>query len=121
MAQAPTVAQVRAWIGLTPADMTDAQLELILWAEEDTQDAYCDWDDSFLPPGDIPEPLALALLRRVARSVAARGVPLGTLPATSSGMGAEYGIPGGFGAGLLPRWDAEIERLEAPFRVAGIA
>ena len=50
--------------------------------------------------------LEQAILRRVARAVAARGVPLGLV-----GIDAEHG------AATLPRWDAEIERYERPWRI----
>jgi len=112
MAGYPDVTAVRDWTGTTSMDISDDQLQLVIDTEVAIQEAYCYWD------GDLPEPLAQALLRRCARSVAARGVPLGSLPTVSAGLGAEYGLPG---AGLLPRYDAEIERFEAPWRVAGVA
>ena len=121
MAIPPQVKDVREWTGANVADISDQQIQLILDAETTLQDAYClwpNWLDVDLPAGEMPDSLAQALLRRCARTLAARGVPLGSLPAQQSGLGAEYGLPG---AGLLPRYDAEIERYEAPYRVAGIA
>jgi hypothetical protein len=121
MATPPNVADVRAWTGVAPGDLSDEQIQLILDAETALQYAYCYWPQPFdgvIPDGEIPDALAQAILRRCARAFAARGVPLGSLPAIASGLGAEYGLPG---AGLLPRYDAEIERYEAPYRVAGIA
>ena len=121
MAIPPDVQAIRDWTGVTVADITDEQLQLVLEAEAMLQYAYCvwpNWLDVNLPADEIPESIAQALLRRCARALAARGVPLGSLPAISAGVGAEYGLPG---AGLLPRYDSEIERYEAPYRVAGIA
>jgi|SRR5215467_10814206 len=121
MALPPTVQDIRDWTGATTPDISDEQLQLILDAESTLQVAYClwpNWLDVNLPADEIPDAIAQALLRRCARALAARGVPLGSLPSVASGLGAEYGLPG---AGLLPRYDAEIERYEAPYRVAGIA
>lgn len=58
-----------------------------------------------------PAALARALLRRCQREVAVRAVPLGAL-----------GIEGNeYGPTALPRWDAEIVRLEASYRIAVVA
>jgi hypothetical protein len=112
----PTVADVRAWAGVTPADISNDQITLILSSEAELQGAACDFYPEDIP--ELPEPLVQALLRRCARAIAARGLPLGSLPATTSGMGDPYGMPRSM---LLPRLDAEVERYEAPFRVIGIA
>jgi hypothetical protein len=117
----PDVTAIREWTGATVADVSDDQIQTIIDAESKLQIAYClwpNWLDVNLPDGEMPDSIYQALLRRCARALAARGVPLGSLPAVASGLGAEYGLPG---AGLLPRYDAEIERYEAPYRVAGIA
>jgi hypothetical protein len=124
MAAFPTVADVRSWTGVTEFDLDDAQVQRVLDAESAIQAAYCWWDDADLEPSlfrtgaEMPAPLVQALLRRCARHIAARPVPLGSLPVASSGLGGEYGLPG---AGLLPRFDPIIEQLEAPYREAGIA
>lgn len=118
MASYPTITEVRDWIGIPIEDVTDEQLQQILDAEIELQSMYCPFIPNSIPDGEIPNAMAQALLRRCARTVAARGVPLGTLPGGDSGMGANSPISG---AGLLPRYDAEIERLEDPFRLAGIA
>jgi hypothetical protein len=114
----PTVDEVRAWIGAHPDEITDAQLAVILQSEIEIQAAYCVFIPAIVPNDEIPTPMYQALLRRCAREVAARGVPLGSLPAPQTGVGAEYGVAG---VRILPRYDAEIDRLEAPYRVAGIA
>ena len=59
-----------------------------------------------LADGGYAPPLVQSLYRRVAREVAARGVPLGMI-----GADAEYG------PARLSRWDAEVDRLEGPYRV----
>jgi hypothetical protein len=78
--------------------VTDELLSDVLAAEVELQAASC-----------IVEPYSVALrqavLRRVARHVAARGLPLG-LTGDSE-----------FGPVRLPTYDVEIERLEAPSRV----
>jgi hypothetical protein len=61
---------------------------------------------STAPQATYPEALARACLRRCQRQVAARAVPLGMLGADST----EYGPV------TMPRWDAEIGRLEASYR-----
>ena len=55
--------------------------------------------------GSLTADLTQAIYRRVAREIAARGIPLGML-----GADTEYGTA------RLSRWDAEIERLEGPSR-----
>jgi hypothetical protein len=93
------LADVRAWIQVPATVLTDEQLELVAGAEQVQQAAYCHWDEA----AGLPDTLYQAHLRRVARHVAAKGVPLGLI-----GLDAEYGTS------RLVRWDAEIDRLEAP-------
>jgi hypothetical protein len=88
---------VRAWLSLPTSSITDPQLELLLEVEEAAQAALCTIDP-WSPP------LTQALYRRCGRAVAATGAPLGIVD------GGEYGTA------TVPRWDAEIERYEAPFR-----
>jgi hypothetical protein len=79
--------------------MDDAQLQTVLDAELYAQAQVCQvepWAD----------PLTQAIYRRVGREVAAMSLPLGVLDS-----GTEYG------GGSLPKFDAEIERLERPFRL----
>lgn len=101
-----TVPEVRAWAG--PVSVTDAVIQSVIDAETEAQGRVCDTGG-----GDattVPQALDLALMRRVARSLAARGVALGIVGADSE-----------YGATSLPRFDAEIERLERPYRVVAIA
>lgn len=122
MATWPDVAAVRAWVGVPQADMSDEQLQLIIDAETSIQAAYIDWE---LPIWDViaedefPDELVQALFRRCARSVAARGLPLGTLPTAASGAGAPFGLTPT--TMILPRLDNEVERFEAPYRLVPIA
>lgn len=114
MAPRPGLNEVRAWLDVAAVDLPDDQLARIYEAESVIQAQYCavpaDWFT-----WEFPAPLAQALLRRCARVAAARGLPLGSLPEQMAGAGAEYG------AELLPRLDAEIERLEAGFRIIAVA
>lgn len=101
------VPAVRAWAG--PVSVSDAVIQAVIDAETDAQGRVCDtggddWNTT------VAEALTLALLRRCARSLAARGVALGIIGADSE-----------YGATSLPRFDAEIERLERPYRVVAIA
>ena len=106
----PDLATVRAWVDVPAAEISDDQLRAIIAAELDLQLTACGWDE-----GPYPGALAQALLRRCARHVAARSLPLGTLPPGTTGLGGEYG------ALWLPRLDAEIERFEGPFREIPVA
>jgi hypothetical protein len=95
---------------LSPAQLTRVYLaELGLQAAYNATEPYTDW-------------LAMALLRRCARAAAAKGLPLGTLPAQMTGWPDAYGVPAtGVSGGVIPRLDAEIERYEAPTRVIAFA
>ena len=106
---APTLEEVREWIGISDFGLSDDQLARILAAETRLQAADCDIPDPY------PDELGMAMLRRCARAAAARPLPLGSLPVADSGMGAP------FGAAAIPRLDVEIERYEHEHRVLGIA
>jgi len=114
----PDVADVRAWIDVPASELSDDQLAGILAAEADHQTAYNE-----VPEGTVTLPYALgqALLRRCARSAAARGVPLGTLPPQMTGTPQDYGTGITYGARFLPQLDAEVERYEGPYRVTAVA
>lgn len=101
----PTVDEVRAWCQVATTVVSDESLALVMDAEIELQSARV--ARRLLPetyPTDMPSSLYQALLRRVARQLAARGVPLGVTGAD------EYGPV------VLPSYDTEIERLEAPWR-----
>lgn len=94
----PTLADIRAWISVPATVLDDNALGWVAGAEQAAQASTC---------GTLPDPITddlhQAFMRRVARHVAARGVPLGLI-----GLDSEYG------ASRLVRWDAEVDRLEAP-------
>lgn len=95
-----TLSQARAWVGVPATSVDDATLQQVLDAETYVQARACRVDSMYPQPN-----LDQALLRRVARTVAARGIPLGMV------SDAEYGPT------RLPNFDTEIERLEGPDRV----
>lgn len=92
-----TVADVRDYLGDTSA--TDPTLAAALLAEQFAQARRC-WIDPYTP--DLRE----ALLRRCARNMAARAVPV---TAVSS-------FEGGATVTRVPANDPEIARLEGPYR-----
>ncbi len=107
MAEVPDEAAVRSWLKLSTASMTPEELETVRQGELDVQLRSCRLPQ--VPPGGelsavYPYALALALLRRCGRTVAARTVPLGVVG------NDEYG------PSRLPAFDAEIERFERPYR-----
>lgn len=95
----PDIAEVRAWIDVPDTVVSDAQLQTVLDAESAAQAVACRIPTD---PAALPADLHSALLRRCARAVAARGVPLGL----SGGDGQEWG------PARVPAFDVEIERLE---------
>ena len=98
-ASPPPLEDVRGWIRVPATVLDDQQLQTVIDAESILQARLCTVSDP------LTADLVQAIYRRVAREVAARGIPLGML-----GADAEYGTA------RLGRWDAEIERLEGPNR-----
>lgn len=99
----PTLDDVRTWTQVPASAVDDASLQHVLNAESDLQAAQCDvTSDS--------DALYQALLRRCARHLAARGVPLGITG--DSELGAQQ---------QLQTWDAEVQRLERPYRLQVLA
>lgn len=99
--QLPTLADVKAYLASTgPTSYADADLTLALAAEAAAQAARC------RQPAVYPADLREALLRRVARNLAARSVPVASFTA----------FDGGATSTRVPMLDAEITRLEAPWR-----
>lgn len=107
-AELPTLAEVREWLDVPTTELTSEQLATVFYAEAETQAAHCETEP-------YTWGLRLAVLRRCARAAAARGLPLGTLPVQMTGY------PDAYGAQILPRLDAEIERYEGPRRVIPFA
>lgn len=107
----PAVSDVRAWCQISAASLTDAQLQQVVDAEQANQALYCrvptTGDPPVLDPSSWPAALSQAIYRRVAREVAGRGVPLGLVGDPASEAGALR----------LATFDAEVERLEGPYRM----
>jgi hypothetical protein len=101
----PTAAELRDWMSLTATQLTDHDLGVIRSGEIASQRAECRIPATLVTAGLVPAPLVESMYRRVARAVAARGIPLGT----RSGDGE-------FGPVTIVSYDAEITRLEGPFR-----
>lgn len=101
----PDLVTIRVWVQVSAAVLDDVQLEHVAGAEQATQAALCAVD-----PAELQDPLYQAFLRRVARHLAAKGVPLGILAAD-----AEYGTV------RLARFDTEVARLEGPYRIRAFA
>lgn len=99
----PDVAAARAWLKVTANSISDDDLTVILKAEIAAQAAACSI------PEELPADLYAAVLRRCARAVAARGIPLGVTGATD-----EYGPT------RITAYDAEIERYEGAHRVVAM-
>lgn len=91
----PDVDTVRAWLGVADSAVTDLQLQAVMDAEASNQLKAC----RIVDPADRADDLCQAFLRRVARVLAARGVPLGVTSGEQGPM-------------RLASFDAEIERLE---------
>lgn len=98
----PDLADIRAWVLVPATVVDDAALTRVAGAEQSAQSALCSAGD---PGVDLPDALYQALLRRIARHLAAKSVPLGLL-----------GVDSEFGTARLSKWDSEVERLEGPYR-----
>lgn len=98
----PDLADVKAYLGQTALTYTDASITSALAAEKAAQARVCR-----LPVVDATHPLPVnlreALMRRVARNIAMRRLPLG--------IQAEE-----VGSTRLGSTDPEIRRLEGPYR-----
>jgi len=93
----PDTSACLAYLGETSA--SDAEILDALTAETAAQRARCR-----IPPA-YPADLRQALLRRVARNLAARAVPVASFTS----------FEGGGTSARVPRTDAEISRLEGPY------
>jgi hypothetical protein len=83
---------------LAPHSWTDIQLQQALDAESAAQRAIC------AVPAEYPADLREALLRRVARNLAMRPIPLAVLQGDAE-----------VGSSVLPGSDPEVRRLEKPY------
>jgi len=110
----PTVADARLWTGASVEAIPDADLEQIHAAELAIQArllAIPDDPDADGNEGIYPEPLARSLLRRIARQIAAKALPLGLV----GGEASEWSPV------TVRSWDAEIDRLEGSYVIPVIA
>lgn len=101
----PTAADVARYMGMTvpvAGSPEEQALADALHSGLRAQAKRCDTTDYGLD-------LAYAALRRAARTVAARSAPLGVVDL------------GELATTRIPAWDAEIESLEAPYRLGPIA
>lgn len=97
----PGLAHVLAYLASTgPTSYTDAQVDDALAAERAAQAMAC------RIPAAYPADLGEALCRRVARNLAARSVPVASFSA----------FDGGGTVTRVPQRDAEVARLEGPYR-----
>lgn len=102
----PDLVDIRAWVLVPATVIDDAALTRVAGAEQSAQLALCPAPDPGVdPPLDLADDLYQALLRRIARHLAAKSVPLGLL-----------GVDSEFGTARLSKWDSEVERLEGPHR-----
>ena len=100
----PTAAEVRAWIGVSTAQVSDDDLVQILDAEQAIQARLLDVP---VDPAAYPDPLARALYRRVQCHLARKNLPLGML----GGDSTEWSPVS------LAAWDAEVQRIESSYLI----
>lgn len=97
----PTLAALRIELGVPVTLLPDETLDLIAESEQDGTNSNYDW-----PAGlDLPAKLYQVFVRSCARTIAARGVPLGMV-----GTDSEFGV-----ARLTTR-DSEIVRIGGQYR-----
>jgi hypothetical protein len=95
------LATVRTYLKVPATALSDEDLDRMISGCSTDQWARCVWD-----PADYPDALALGLLRRVQREVAARNLPLGMVGLDA----AEYG------PAALPALDALVNEHERAYR-----
>lgn len=109
MPMPPDLTAVKAYLGASNA-WTDPQISAALSAETAAQARACRFPaDPPAPADPLPYPadLAEALFRRVAHNLALRGLPLGVQASITDAAVATNRVGGR---------DAEVARLEAPWR-----
>lgn len=109
MTSAPDLTAAKAYLGPSAAGFGDDQISAALATETLAQKSVCrvplDQDENESYPADLAE----ALLRRVARNLAVRNVPLG-VQTTPLGEVLRFSSS-----------DPETRRLEAPYRRVAVA
>lgn len=105
----PTLANVKTYLGAATDAYTDAEIQSALSAETKAQLRVVR-----LPLGvnEYPEDLVEALCRRVHHNLVLRGLPLGLQASIADGAVQTNRVGG---------TDAEVARLERPFRKLSIA
>jgi hypothetical protein len=96
----PTVNDVALYLGANAGTWSQTQLAEVLAGERDAQRAKCG------ERANYPDALRQALLRRCARALAMRRMPLAV----------NFGDADGSGSLVLPGRDPEVRRLEGPYR-----
>lgn len=100
---APDTAAVTVYLAVQGNQSTEGEVAAALAAEKAAQAKTCRVPDD---DADWPADLSEALYRRVAHNLALRALPLGvSAPITEGGPAAKVGGT-----------DAEVRRLEAPYR-----
>src|SRR4051812_23177878 len=114
MADAPTLDDLKAWLGLAPEDETDdAMLQQSLDASVVAQGRVCALPTDQFGAPTYDEDLVEALLLRSQRLAARRNSPEGVVGLSGTG--------GDFTAARVPSYDADIDSLEGPFRKIAVA
>lgn len=114
LAGTPTLAELKAWLGLADTDTTDdVVLAESLDAAVAAQAAVCMYPIDDNDEGYVPDDLRNALMLRAQRLAARRNSPEGVVGL--SGVGGEF-----VGA-RLPAGDADVLRLEGPWLVIPVA
>lgn len=98
---------VKAYLAETDHSWSDSQVTSAFDAERVAQAHACLVPASAVPEEEWPADLVEALGRRVQHNLALRGLPLGLQTAMGEGGVAMRGVGGK---------DAEVERLEGPYR-----
>lgn len=106
----PDLARANAWVGPAALSHPTAELQLMLDSAIDKVISSCvkpeDLDPELDPPFVLPVPLQESILRRFAKSVASKGIPLGVIVGDTEFQGPI----------TIRRWDAEIEDREEFYR-----
>lgn len=102
----PDIGAVKSWLGPAANSVTAAELELMLDAAVTAQAA-----NHRIPAEEMPAPLVEAILRRVAKAVASKGIPLGMIV-------GDYEYQGPV---TVRRWDAEINERENRYYIHAVA
>ena len=98
-----TAQDVLDWAEIPPGAVDPLIVQAVLDGEQAAQALACRVPFN---PAELPADLRLALLRRCARTLAARDVPLGVIT----------GLGDGSSPSTLANFDAETRRLEKPHR-----